>query len=590
MPGPPLLATDLADLYRRIYRAQFKADVAAGNKVPFLLHLVFWGVFILPILYLSIPHKRRPWLYHARWIVLALCTMINAWVIRNVASSNFAFSYGTGICAAWGTVWNFTVLVWTRPQWDARRIERYPNPRYQKLVEGSQDVDHNDATSILASGSDGTLSNGHSNIASRKLQNQKIANGQFVQKDVVREEQKETRKMISYLEMNMGKSTHNSQLLSVVDFDRLNKRQPFIYKWQSFPEDAPFLKRLDWAFDIGATMRLTGWNWAIHVLPPYRPPPWFDETMTYQMPLHFLPDSTRQGYTRCRTRMEFLRNRILFGIVPCYLLVDICATIMTQDPYFILGPNDLPLSAGLGDMSPFLLSLRRTLLSFVAVIVALRLAWDFGAVLLALLGPPVIGFRADPWHLPSMTGSFMQVLDRGLAGFWGSWWHQTFRFGFAAPTEWMIRNGYIEKGSTPAAVVGALVAFVTSGFLHAMGSYTTIPKTHWWEPPVFFFLSGVGTQLQSVLSKKFRKSIGKMPRFIRRAGNLLFTFAWLHLTCKFLLDDFGRCGIWLWEPIPFSFARWLGYGIDGASWWRWTNEDNPHWLSGRHWWDTGIGI
>jgi hypothetical protein len=333
-----------------------------------------------------------------------------------------------------------------------------------------------------------------------------------------------------------------------------------------------------------------GWNWAIRVLPPYRPPPYLDEDRIYQASLSILPDRSRQGYTRCHSRKELLLARLLLSIVPCYVIIDICATLMTQDPYFILGPNDLPLPPELASMNPFLLSLRRTVFSFVAIIVALRLAWDFGAVLIAVLGPPFIGFRADPWHLPSMTGSFMQVLDRGMAGFWGSWWHQTFRFGFAAPTEWMIRNGYLKEKSTATAVVGALVAFVTSGFLHGTGSYTTIPDTHYWEPPFFFFLSGVGTLLQSVLSRKFQAQIKKLPRWLRRVGNLAFVMVWLYVSCRFLIDDFGRCGIWLWEPVPFSFARWFGYGVKGDYLWRWTKGDNPTWITGKHWWDTGIGV
>ncbi|KAF7515263.1 hypothetical protein G7054_g14665 [Neopestalotiopsis clavispora] len=586
MTGPALLLdADLADQYRRIYRSQFRDDVAAGRKIPFLFHLCLWSIFIFPVLYLSIPHRRRPWLYRARWLVLAACAAVNFWMVRNFSSANFAFAYGTGLIVAWGTIWNLTVLVWTRPQWDARRVERYPNPEYRDHDSSQKEDDssrHAAASSVPTSNghvtnghaSNGHATNGHAEIRQRKTPFS--GNG------------------------TNGSLVHNK-----------NRRSPFIYKWQEFPEDAPFLTRLDWAFDIATTMRLTGeswpyphiffhvcchanltkgWNWAIHVIPPYYPPLWVDEQKTIQASLDSLPDSTRQGFTRCRTRRQFFIERILGSILPLYLMIDVCATVMTQDPYFILGPNDLPLSPGLAEMNPFLLSLWRTSLSFIAILVALRLCWDFGAVLLALLGPPVLGFRVDPWHLPSMTGSFAEVLDRGLAGFWGAWWHQTFRFGFAAPTRWMIRNGYVEDKSPAAAAVGALVAFVQSGFIHGMGSYTTLPRSHWWEPPVFFFLSGVGTQLQSTLSKTFGGQIGKMPRWARRAGNFLFVFVWLHFTCQWLVDDFGRCGIWLWEPVPFSVVRWLGLGLKGDYWWRWTSDDTFTWITGKHWWTTGFGV
>ncbi|ETS88054.1 hypothetical protein PFICI_01882 [Pestalotiopsis fici W106-1] len=560
-----LLDADLADQYRRIYRAQFREDVAAGRKIPFLFHLCLWGLFVFPVLYLSIPHRRRPWLYRARWLVLAACAAVNLWMVRNFSSANFAFAYGTGLIAAWGTIWNLTLLVWTRPQWDAKRVERYPNPEYNRDVSQKENESGRQATSSSAAVSttnghvtNGHASNGHASHGCAEIRQRKT---------------------------QLAGNDANGSIL-----ESKTERSQFIYKWQEFPEGAPFLTRLDWAFDIATTMRLTGWNWAIHVLPPYRPPPWIDEENRIQAPLDSLPNRTGQGFERCRTRRQFFIERILGSLVPAYLLIDVCATVMTQDPYFILGPNELPLPPGLAEMNPFLLSLRRTSLSFIAVLVALRLAWDFGAVLLAFLCPPILGFRVDPWHLPSMTGSFTDVLDRGLAGFWGTWWHQTFRFGFAAPTNWLIRNGYIREKSTSAAVVGALVAFLQSGFIHAMGSYTTLPKTHWWEPPVFFFLSGVGTQLQSTVSKAFKPQIDKMPQWVRRAGNFLFVFVWLHLTCKWLVDDFGRCGLWLWEPVPFSIVRWLGLGLKGDYWWRWTSDDTFTWITGKHWWTTGFGV
>jgi hypothetical protein len=280
----------------------------------------------------------------------------------------------------------------------------------------------------------------------------------------------------------------------------------------------------------------------------------------------------------------------MFDIIPCYIIVDICATYMMQDPYFIIGPNDLPLPPGLAALHPTLLSIRRTALCFGGILAALRLAWNFGALAIAFIGPPVLGFRADPWHIPSMSGSFDQVLDRGLTGFWGSWWHQTFRFGFSAPTKWMIDNGYIVKGTVWGSLVGALVAFVQSGFLHAMGSYGTIPTTRTWEPPVFFFLAGVGAQLQTTLSRALKSPIERMPRWARRAGNLIFVAVWLHMTNQFLFDDFGRNGLWLWEPVPFSFVRWLGFGTPGDHWWRYDRDTFPRWYTGRHWWDTGVGI
>ena len=68
-----LVEGDLASGYRQAYRAQFRAELAAGTRGPFLVPLYFVFTHVLPALYLALPHRRRPRLYRARWLVLALC-------------------------------------------------------------------------------------------------------------------------------------------------------------------------------------------------------------------------------------------------------------------------------------------------------------------------------------------------------------------------------------------------------------------------------------------------------------------------------------------------------------------------------------
>ena len=231
-------------------------------------------------------------------------------------------------------------------------------------------------------------------------------------------------------------------------------------------------------------------------------------------------------------------------MLPCYLLLDMCAVLMLRDPYFIVGPEHhamgAPLSPGLAHMHPALLSLLRTALPLAGIIAALRLMLGLGAVCLYLFLSPLLGFRAHPWHLPSTYGSFTQVLDRGLAGWWGAWWHQTFRFGFEAPARWLIarmrerkrqwrgqdqsgegrgdhgdekgHGGRTGNSSTPSErLVLAFCAFLQSGFLHAAGSYSTVPPSKWWMPPLFFALAGLGTNLQHWLARALQPQVRTLP-------------------------------------------------------------------------------
>ncbi len=85
MPDPALIS-NLGAYQREIYTSTFQASVAAGTGRPLVIPYSLLGPFILPILYLSIPHTRRPWLYQARFLVLALMVYLNAKIVSSGTS------------------------------------------------------------------------------------------------------------------------------------------------------------------------------------------------------------------------------------------------------------------------------------------------------------------------------------------------------------------------------------------------------------------------------------------------------------------------------------------------------------------------
>jgi hypothetical protein len=108
---------------------------------------------------------------------------------------------------------------------------------------------------------------------------------------------------------------------------------------------------------------------------------------------------------------------------------------------------------------------------------AIEVAFLTGQITLCLLlGPKVLGLRGYAWQYPTNWGSYTEILNRGLNGYWGGLWHQTFRFAFAAPTNYLIKNKYIEARSTTAKILSLVFAFGISGILHTAGSITQIPK------------------------------------------------------------------------------------------------------------------
>ncbi|KAK5663262.1 hypothetical protein OQA88_3689 [Cercophora sp. LCS_1] len=115
-PNPP-------GYYLALYISQFRANLASGNARPFVIPYSVFGAFILPVLYLSIPHRQRPWLYTARWLVALVMAAWNAWVLKSGTSSeNMAVSYATGLAMAWGTIWGGGLVLFGDVQGGVARV------------------------------------------------------------------------------------------------------------------------------------------------------------------------------------------------------------------------------------------------------------------------------------------------------------------------------------------------------------------------------------------------------------------------------------------------------------------------------------
>ena len=77
----------------------------------------------MPALYLAIPHTDRPWLYRARLAVVAFVVFSNFRLMQSTSGANPAIAYVTGLFGYWGIMNCLAMLVWTRPQFDAARID-----------------------------------------------------------------------------------------------------------------------------------------------------------------------------------------------------------------------------------------------------------------------------------------------------------------------------------------------------------------------------------------------------------------------------------------------------------------------------------
>ncbi|KAL1892730.1 hypothetical protein Sste5346_006813 [Sporothrix stenoceras] len=625
-------AVTLADYQRGVLRNSFRSAVALGEARPLMLVACAVPAIIVPAVFLAVAggHKALQPLRYAMAVALVVYNAHQVsplWNDRSwvrTSSINFASAYGAGLVYGWSTLWSLVVLVWINP-WDGERVARR-----RKTVQDKEK---------------GTPTKGA----------ETDADPQDMQK------------------------VEDAPDEDIAHSLRLGHE----YYWQSFPARGSFFARFDWALDLCLAWRGIGWSWGKAVVPIFAPPtkPHTRELVR----LKTMPERTKQGYRRQLTRAAFYRAR-LTTLVSSYLVLDVCAVIMTQDPYFVVGPgpsrytpwseqaDKLP-SPDIGAFQtrppspallampayleylyrhPYLLAMHRSALGLAGMIAALHIVLSLDQLVRVFLGNLFFGkdsiatasTAAQLWHYPSIFGSISQVLDHGLAGFWGSFWHQTFRYAFLAPTLWLVDKGILPKGQhvhegknvtngapksngvpkvngvngdavktgapkknpplpTITRLAGIVIAFGQSALLHAAASTTTVAThTLWWSPALFFVMAGIGAGAQAiVLPPAF---MNRLPRLIRRATNLLFTIVWLHFTVWLFLDDTSRCGLWLFEPVPFSPLRYImsimrggemppivspgGSNRAGLSAWRWYSDDLVYWHTGRTWWETGIAI
>ncbi|KAH5211681.1 hypothetical protein HBI62_198500 [Parastagonospora nodorum] len=515
------------------YHANYDKQVASGEIRPFLYP---WGTFgaAIVIAYLLIPHQNRPWLKRCRYIAFAWITGFATYTILYARAKGMASSFGIGIVSSWSVAWVSAILICNDAQTDFQRIERLEGAFKGSKTSASQE----DGNKIMEKKAD-QMSNGHLGPTHR----------------------------------------HGS------------------FAWQTYPL-TPFIERLDWVLDIFCNFRGAGWNWRTSALPP---PPKAIQEQLHRNSSDTAPPKTSNrihpGQVRMySTRAELLRAN-LQTFVKGYLMLDFLKTFMMHDPYF-WGLVDRPAPDyppySFFASSPALIHITRLALSMLGVKTALQTIFALGPLFFSsLLGPALLGARAEVWMYPETWAPYSIVLDKGLAGWWGSWWHQTFRFAFQEPSRKAIEVLGMDRKSTLAKAGQLLTAFAMSGLVHASGSYTSPGETYPWANPfLFFMLQAVGIFVEASASQAFRRFGRNIPQSVMRIWTFGYVHVWFYFTAHLLCDDFARGGVWLFEPVPVSVLRGLGFGADKRDgWWCWNGVFNiVRWHRGESWWTTGIAF
>lgn len=528
------------------YDGIYDSLISTGQAYPFVYPWASAGAGVV-ILYLLVDHRQSRILELLRFPVFAVLFAFSAWTIATNRARNPAAAFGVGLISAWGTLWVSTFMVIRDCQTAFRRIER---------------------SEAVPLGTEGATTNGSATGSEKFAPPQ---NGALKQR-------------------------HPCRTTSLQNADSIQgpaSRQGPLF-WQAYPS-APFHERLDWVADIFCSFRGVGWSWQISGIPPA--PKWVQSQLSGHPTLadpSEITSTSHTGLKRYNDRTALLHASLRHVLIGIFVL-DVLKTIIAHDAYFWGNMHAPPPSY----LPPYirtshtLVKSYRLLTSLAAIYTALCTIFKLGPLFFSgLLGPKLIGVRGEAWMQPDSFGSYTTVLDKGLPGWWGGWWHQTFRYAFEAPATKLLEVWGVDKRSQLGKIVSLCVAFFLSGCLHACGSYTQLGDSRPLRGPMCFFL----LQILGILGQTYTSQVlikagvtQQMPRVVRQLANFVVVHVWLYHTAPLLVDDFARGGIWLFEPLPFSPLRGLGLGARDDGWYCW-GDGVIFWKTGKHFWETGLAF
>ncbi|MCJ1253553.1 hypothetical protein MMC24_001365 [Lignoscripta atroalba] len=322
------------------------------------------------------------------------------------------------------------------------------------------------------------------------------------------------------------------------------------------PYPSPISDRISWVFALIVSIRLMYWKTG---------DPSHDRT---------------QPPTRL-TRLAYFRYASA-TVISSYLIVDTAAFYNLHDPYFA-HPNmaiDTPIPHPARD-TPTVLTLLRVLpprLVRSASIGAhayglISLGGSFPTIFVIFLNK--LGLIPDVWspqNWPIFFGPFSAVVNRGLRGLWGTWWHQTVRYLGSMPGRSLSHRLGFSPGSVMDYALRATSAFILSGVIHTglvppEPSFATLPT---WKIKLhiaaFFWVQIPAFGIEMLMLRVARRTFPNASRiFWVKLVVVGWVCGWLCLTIPVLAVALKELGYWRTYPLPLS----LWQGLSGRGWWPW---------------------
>ena len=535
-------------LYRKVLQDRqdlFNQSVADGIYTPFIYPWDTWPVLVLLLGVAFTPRLSTNIARISRYAlaISSLWYCILRWPY--VRTCGLTSGYGIGLAAFWGYIMTIVLMVLHDPGKDFSRIE------VRKTTEAKPN------------------GNDHSGVSSAISQNG-----------------------------SAQKRVDGKQDNASMDTSQPKGGEALV--WQGYPMGNDLWYLLDWVIDLCISFRGINWNWRIPI-----------KTYTVTPPEGDPPVLSREAQQSHEGDLKRLQRMSILNFFYYWVLLDLFKTTLMTDPYFLgIAPLDAPTTwpwlAQLSDVLPGTIAIKfvRLSLSIASVVSALTFIFSlnslfFGTIVPYFAGDKLYSITKAPllevWMYPPQWGNMLETLcNKGLAGMWATWWHQMFRYGISEPARLLTKKLNISPRGQIARVIQMLVAFGLTASIHAVASSTTfslIPSKPW-NPFTFFMSQAIGILVQTDVSRRLNKLV-EFPKVVRQSANFVFAFTFLWYTGPLLSDDFARCQIWLFEPVPVSIFRGLGFG-PGDCWVPWLQfADGARWLGvyrGKHWYTTGLGV
>lgn len=334
------------------------------------------------------------------------------------------------------------------------------------------------------------------------------------------------------------------------------KKGPQTEIWeQGYPAD--FAPRVSWVLSLLLAFRFTNWK------------------------IGKATHDRQQPYVGI-SRVEYLKRGFI-QIMQSLVLMDLAATYIQTDPYFFKNISITTPFPPSTSSTPTALAILRLFPPWVVRVSAFG-AQIYSAVSIMFILPALIGTAIyvlpdhwSPHNWPPMLGPFSVIIENGLRGLWGSFWHQMTRHLASIPGRALIELA----GLRPSSLVG-YVSLVTSTFLFTGILHIGLVPLQPLQTDLsvnelklyvasFFWVQVIGIYIELVGTRIFRSVSVKLPSVVRDTMVLIWTASWLGLTLPLLGVSFRGLGYWDAYPFPVSPTQ----GIWGQGWFPWSGREIP---------------